>query len=90
MPQGTARVQLTSLAGELLDGYGFADSVPFTGDEISWQPVWRDGRSIGALAGQVVRLEVELFNERIHAIRGDLMPIHRVTQGQHPEPLYER
>ena len=89
VPHGTARLQVTPMAGEPLDGYGFADSVPFTGDEISWQPVWQGGRSIGALAGQVVRLEMELFNGRIYAIRGDLTPTRRPSQSHRPE-LYER
>ena len=36
--------------------------------------MWRGGRTIGALKDQVIRLEVELCNGRLYALRGDLHP----------------
>ena len=63
-----------SFAGRPLDGYTYDDCAAFTGDAHAWEPVWNGGRTIGALTGQVIRLEVELFNGRLYALRGDLRP----------------
>ena len=74
VPHGRLRVQVTDSACRPLAGYGYEDCAGFTGDSRAWEPVWRDGRTIGALRGQVIRLEVELFNGRLYALRGELHP----------------
>ena len=73
-PQGRLRVQVTGPDCRPLDGYTYEDCASFTGDAHAWEPVWSGGRTIGALAGQVIRLEVEMFNGRLYALRGDLRP----------------
>ena len=73
-PHGRIRVQVTGPDSRPLDGYGYDDCAGFTGDSPAWEPVWRGGRTIGALKDQVIRLEVELFNGRLYALRGDLHP----------------
>ena len=73
-PQGRLRVQVTGPDSRPLDGYTYDDCAAFTGDAHAWEPVWNGGRTIGALTGQVIRLEVELFNGRLYALRGDLHP----------------
>ena len=73
-PQGRLRVQVTGPDCRPLDGYTYEDCAGFTGDAHAWEPVWSGGRTIGALTGQVIRLEVELFNGRLYALRGDLRP----------------
>ena len=74
-PHGRLRVQVTDASCQPLAGYGYDDCAGFTGDAHAWQPVWRDGRTLGSLTGQVIRLEVELFNGRLYALRGDLVPV---------------
>ena len=73
-PHGRLRMQVTGPDSRPLDGYGYADCAAFTGDSQAWEPVWSGGRTIGALKGQVIRLEAELFNGRLYALRGDLRP----------------
>ena len=73
-PHGRIRVQVTGPDSRPLDGYGYDDCAGFTGDSQAWEPVWRGGRTIGALKDQVIRLEVELSNGRLFALRGDLHP----------------
>jgi len=70
-PQGEVRVQLANGRGEPLEGYTFADCIPFRGDSTAWTPEWRDGRLTEALRDQIVRLQVQLANGRLYAIRGD-------------------
>ena len=94
VPHGSARVQVSSVSGEPLDGYKFSDCIAFTGDNLTWEPIWKGGNSIGSLSGQVVRLELELFNGRVFSFRGDLIPTRRPPRdGANPEfpiePLYE-
>ena len=94
-PHGLLRLQVTDSQCRPLAGYGYADCAGFTGDAQAWEPVWRGGRTIGALAGQVIRLEAELFNGRLYALRGDLLPaspsgVRAWTEtGAAPTPLLE-
>ena len=94
-PHGRLRLQVTDSQCRPLAGYGYADCGGFTGDSCAWEPVWRGGRTIGALAGQVIRLEAELFNGRLYALRGDLLPatpsgVRAWTEtGAAPTPLLE-
>ena len=70
-PHGELAFQLTDLLSKPLAGFTFADCVPFVSDDQTDQPVrWRQ-RSLGEVANQVVRLEVEFRNAHIHAFRGN-------------------
>ncbi len=73
-PHGEALVQVMDAFGEPIDGYAYSDSMPTSGDSTSATPRWNDGRTLGALAGQVVRLGVRITNGRLYAIRGDYEP----------------
>ena len=94
-PHGRLRLQVTDSQCRPLDGYGYADCAGFTGDAGAWEPVWRGGRTIGALTGKVIRLEAELFNGRLYALRGDLPPVGPsgvrawTETGAAPPPLLE-
>ena len=72
---GEARAQITDPKGTPLLGYSFADCLPFSGDDTAWTPVWNSGKKLRAQSGKTVRLEVQLKNARIYAIRGDFVPL---------------
>ena len=69
------RVQVTDIEGRPMEGYGFADCPPFNGDELFWQPRWKNGKGLSELAGKALRLDISLNHARIYAIRGDLLPV---------------
>ena len=69
------RVQVTDTEGKVLEGYGFADCEPFKGDALFWTPRWKNGRGLNELSKTVMRLEIELNNARLYAIRGDFIPM---------------
>ena len=86
------RVQVTDVQGQTIEGYGFDDCEPFSGDELFWEPRWKNGVRLAALGKQVLRLEISLENARLYAIRGDFLPIsdrqaHRfIDNGEEPVP----
>ena len=65
------RVQVTGVDGVPLDGFRFEDGESFVGDQLNWIPRWKNGRSMSALSGRCVRLDIRLNHARIYAIRGD-------------------
>ncbi len=88
-PAGWVRVQVTEPNGQVLDGYGFADCEVLHGDDTAWVPRWKDGKTLAALAGRMIRIEVELDNGRLYALRGDyiecrLSDVHRLNGGMMP------
>ena len=68
---GRVRARVTDPVGTPLEGYGFEDCQPFSGDHTAWIPVWKDGRKMASLSGRFLRLEIELDSARLFAIRGD-------------------
>jgi len=56
-----------------LEGYSFEDSISFSGDDINWTPTWRDGKTLDALSGRSIRIEVQLNSSRLYAMRGDFV-----------------
>ena len=74
-PHGQARVQITDAGGKPLEGFSFADCMPFADDELGWSPCWKNGRRLSALANRAVRLELEILNGRMYAIGGDFTPM---------------
>jgi hypothetical protein len=69
-PWGEVEAQLTDKFGVPLSGHGFADSEPFTGDKVSWQPSWTGG-GLGNFTGQVVRLSLRIRHGRLYGVHGD-------------------
>ena len=94
-PHGVVRAQVTDGSNQPLAGYSFDECVPFTGDDTAWQPRWREGRTVAALQGQVIHLELELFNGRLFALRGDLLSVTSVeyrrwlATGEQPTAMLE-
>ena len=72
---GTARAQITDHSSTPLEGFSFEDCAPFSGDDTAWSPSWKTGKNPAALAGRIIRLEVELENARLYAIRGNFLPV---------------
>lgn len=70
-PYGEARVQIMDSEGEIIEGYEFENCQPFTGDDLAWQPTWQNGRTLSALANQIIRIGVRLTNGRLYALRGE-------------------
>lgn len=66
---GMVRVALCDKDGVALPGYGFGDQVPLFGDEIEAALSWRNGPDVGALAGQPVRLRVQLVDADLYSFR---------------------
>jgi len=73
---GWARVQVTDPRGRTLDGYSFDACAKFDGDRADWTPEWKDGCTLAALAGRPVRLEIELYNASLYALRGDFVVLN--------------
>ena len=57
----------------VISGYSFDDCIPFSGDNIDWSPTWKDGKTLDALSGNAIRIEVKLNSSRLYAIRGDFV-----------------
>ncbi len=72
---GRVRTQVTEIDGKPLDGYRFDQCVPLTGDDTAWTPAWKSGKTLGQLAGKLLRLEVELAAARLYALHGDFVPL---------------
>ncbi len=84
---GEIRMQITEPSGQPINGYTFADAVPFSGDDTAWTPQWKNGRCLAALAGRPVRLEIELTNARLYAVRGDFLLIRAGDVWAMPERM---
>lgn len=70
---GSVRVQVSEPDTTPLKGFSFDQCQPFTGDDTSWQPIWKDGKSLRQLGDRAIRLEVELYSARLYAITGDFV-----------------
>ncbi len=70
---GAARVRLLTPEGHSITGYAFDDCLPLTGDEVAWTPRWKNGKTLSALAGTMLRCDIELRQARLYALRGDFV-----------------
>jgi hypothetical protein len=71
VPNGEIRLQIIDLHGRVIEGYEFDRCIPFTGDDVAWQPCWQNRRELAQLSDRIIRLEVRLVNGRLYAIRGE-------------------
>ena len=70
-PLGEVVYQACDMESRPLEGFTFADCVPFReGDALDWPLAWRD-HALAELLGRVIRLEFKLRNARLYAVRGD-------------------
>ena len=82
---GSVRAQVTDQVGTPLEGFTFEDCEPFSGDDTTWIPEWKAEKRMASLSGQFVRVEVELNNARLYAIRGEYVKTMPVAVARHRE-----
>jgi hypothetical protein len=69
-PNGEVRFQLTDMESRPVEGFTFQDSVALnSGDSVDFALHWTKGR-LENLVGKIVRLELQMRNARLFAIRG--------------------
>lgn len=66
---GGVRVELQDAAGAAIAGYSLADCDEQFGDQLDRVVTWRSRPEVGSLAGQSVRLRVELKDADLYAIK---------------------
>lgn len=81
-PTGTVRFRLVNPDdNSIYKGYDFDDCIPFTGDEINYEPIWK-GKNIKDLVDKYISIEFEMHTAILFSITGDLAP----TPGVQPVP----
>jgi len=64
------RVQiLDGDTGEPFSGYTFDEAIPISGDHLFAKPMWQEHQDLGALVGKPVRIEVQMREAELFAIR---------------------
>jgi hypothetical protein len=66
--EGELKVRVSNAKRKVLDGFDYDDCVPFTGDSTSHEVRWSE-KSMDALKGQVIRLEIYLQNADLFTFR---------------------
>ena len=70
---GTVEVELweavTGFVAKPLEGYTFAECVPFSGDELWARCQWRGKRDLGELEGKKIKLHVRLSSAKVFGYR---------------------
>ena len=65
---GSLRFELCDAAGKPLSGFTLADSEPLYGNELAHTVAWRGGTDVSALAGQTVRLRINLKDADLFSV----------------------
>ena len=63
------RVELLDASGQPIEGYTLEDSDPFIGDRVNGEITWNDEADFGELAGQPVRLRIELKDADLYSVQ---------------------
>ena len=66
---GSLRFELCAADGKALPGFALADSEMLYGNELAHTVSWKAGTDVGALAGQTVRLRVNLKDADLYSVR---------------------
>jgi hypothetical protein len=66
---GQVRVELQDAAGRAIPGFGLGDCRPLQQDGVNLAVAWKSRRDLAALAGQTVRLKLELTGARVFAFQ---------------------
>jgi hypothetical protein len=66
---GSVRVEVQNEGGDPIDGYALDDMEPIYGDRLDKSLAWESGSDVSALAGQAVRLRIELKDADVFSFR---------------------
>lgn len=66
---GGLRVELQTAEGQPLDGFALDDCPEIIGDRLEHTVSWKSGPDIGKLAGQAIRLRLELKDADLYSIQ---------------------
>lgn len=66
---GKIRIELQDATGKAISGYGLADCQPLQRDAIDATVTWAKGSDLSALAGQPIRLRIELRKADLYALQ---------------------
>lgn len=72
---GFVKFQLKDEDYRVIEGFSFADSVPYTGDSVAFAPQFKQ-RRLEELKGRSVHLELECRTATLFAMEGDFRPHH--------------
>ena len=64
---GSVKVAILDDSGKSLPGYSGDQAVDLTGDHVRRQVLWKNTGTIRKLAGQTVRLKIQLRNARLYS-----------------------
>ena len=70
-PYGTVRVQISGVDGSPVSGLTFAESTPFRGDELFFEPRWTGHTDLSSVVGRRVHVEVQITHGDLYAVRGE-------------------
>lgn len=68
-PGGHVRIGLLDKDGQTIPQHGVADCQPLEGDQLQGTISWVDGESVSTLAGQEIRLRIELLNADLFSVQ---------------------
>ncbi len=54
-----------------VEGFSHEDCLPFSGDSLSWQPSYKNGRMINELSGRVLVFEIRFSDGELYSLSGD-------------------
>lgn len=74
-PVHGATCALYTPEGKPIEGYTHAACERFVGDAVDWTPVWAGEKTLDALKGQAVEVEINVYGGRLYAIRGNFTPM---------------
>jgi len=66
---GHLRIEIQDKDGHAIPGYALADCKEIIGDEIERVVTWKDGADVARLAGQSIRLRVEMKDADLYSFR---------------------
>ena len=71
VPFGEILVEIMDQYGNPINGYTYAESIPFKGNSNNYVPKWNNDKHLSQLSGRVIKIGVRIANGRIFALRGD-------------------
>ncbi|MFO7635873.1 MAG: hypothetical protein R6W96_01030 [Clostridia bacterium] len=74
-PAGYVKFRVLDESYAPYPGFGYEESIPFTGDSLKVVPRWKD-KDMRELRGRRIFLELEIQNCLLYSMEGDLHPYH--------------